>query len=100
MPALENFSLESKESPTRVIYDTIGPDIILNIGESLEEKEELMEIFFTLFITLFIVALPAASFIGWLMSHKAVRGIKEISQIAANIQGGHLDQRVICCTRQ
>ncbi len=95
LPALETISLESKESSTRIIYDVIGPDIILHIGESVEEKEELMAIFFTLFITLFVVALPAASFIGWLMSHKAVRGIKEISQIAANIQGGHLDQRVI-----
>lgn len=80
--------------PTREIYGRIGDDVILHIGESMEEKAELLETLRSISAVTLLFVLPLASIVGWMMSRKAVRGIDEVSRIAATIQRGQLDTRV------
>lgn len=80
--------------PTREIYGRIGDSVILHIGESMEEKAELLETLRSISAVTLLFVLPLASIVGWMMSRKAVRGIDEVSRIAATIQRGQLDTRV------
>lgn len=91
---LRTVEVGGQEYATRIVYGRIGPQVILQIGESVEESEEMLEVLFAVFAVVFLLAIPISSFIGWVMARKAVRGIEEVSETAAHIHGGHLDQRV------
>ena len=91
---LRTVEVEGQEYATRIVYGRIGPEVVLQIGETVEESKEMLEVLFAVFAVVFLLAVPIASFVGWAMARKAVRGIEEVSEIAAHIEGGHLDQRV------
>ncbi len=91
---LQTMDFSSQEYDTRVVYGYIAPDVILHAGESIEEKEEIMEILITVISVMFIIVIPLASMVSWLMARRAVQGIEEISRTASNIESGHLDKRV------
>ncbi len=93
-PVMGTVELAEREFGTRNVYSRIGPDLILHLGEYLEEKEELMEILGSVFMAVFLLMIPLSSCIGWLMARRAVKGIREVSRVAASTEGGHLDQRV------
>lgn len=90
----QSIEISGHEYATRVIYGVIAPGTILHIGESLEEQVEVMEVLLVVFSVMFVLVVPLASFVGWLMARQAVQGIEEVSQTAANIESGQLDQRV------
>lgn len=79
---------------TQEIYGRVGEDTVLHIGESMEEKTELLETLQSIYAAMLLFVLPLASFVGWFMSHKAVKGVEEVSRIAATIERGQLDVRV------
>ena len=91
---LETIEFSSQEDDTRVAYGLIGPNTILQIGESTEEKEEIMDLLLAVFTSLFFIAVPIASTIGWLMTKRGVKGIEKISNVAMDIRNGKFDQRV------
>ncbi len=91
---LRTIEEDGRDYATRIIYGRIGPDVVLHIGETVEDKEEMMAMVLTLFAVMFLLAIPIASFVGWVMARQAVRGIEEVSNTAAHIEAGHLDQRV------
>ncbi len=93
-PVLVSISIPKQQYDTRTIYSKIGPQTILHLGESMEEKEELMELLLFIFTTMSLAVIPLAGFIGWLMARRATRGIEEVSHTAALIQSGQLDKRV------
>ncbi len=92
---LRTVEVDGQEYATSIAYGRIGPEVILQIGETVEEKEEMMELLFAVFGVMFLLGIPIASFVGWLMARQAVRGIEEVSETAAHIEGGHLGQRVV-----
>ena len=72
----------------------MGPGIVLQIGETLEKKEEIMELLFMVFAGMVFLGIPLASGVGWLIARKAVSGIEEVSRAAKDIERGHLDRQV------
>jgi signal transduction histidine kinase len=84
----------NQEYPARIILGRIGPDIVLQIGETLEKKEEIMELLFMVFAGMVFLGIPVASGVGWLIARKAVCGIEEVSRAAKDIERGHLDRQV------
>ena len=78
----------------REVIGSIGQGYIVHIGESLEEKEELLETLLISFIVTLLIVLPLSGLIGWMMVRNAARGLEEVSAIAARIQKGQLDDRV------
>ena len=100
LPVLETVEFPNQEYPARIILGRIGPDIVLQIGETLEKKEEIMELLFMVFAGMVFLGIPVASGVGWLITRKAVGGIEEVSRAAKDIEGGHLDRQVTVKARE
>ena len=93
-PVLQTVKFENQEFDTRTIYGVIGPNTILHIGESLEEKEEIMELLLVIFAVMFALVIPLASAVGWAMARRAVQGVEEVTRAAVDIEHGAFDRRV------
>ncbi len=91
---LQTLSLPGQDYPARMISGLIGPNTIIQIGETLGKKEEIMELLFMVFAVMFFLGIPLASGVGWAIARKAVTGIEEVSRAAQAIEGGNLDRRV------
>lgn len=94
LPMLETMEFPNQEYPARIVLGRIGPDIVLQIGETLEKKEEIMELLFMVFAGMVFLGIPLASGVGWLIARKAVSGIEEVSRAAKDFEQGHLDRQV------
>jgi len=93
-PVLETISLETQEADTRMVFGAISDQHLLVIGESLEERDDIMEILSTAFVLVFLVALPLILLLIWLLTRRAVRGIRHVSDVANDITRGQLGRRV------
>lgn len=82
------------ESETRVVYGRISPDYMMVIGESNEERDDVMELLFIVFMVVFLITLPLASLMVWLLTRRSIAGIKSVSNAAQHIKSGNLDTRV------
>ncbi len=91
---LETLDLAEQEFKVRTVYGSIGPDLVLQIGESLEEDTEFLELHRTVFIPLMAVMVIIAAIVGWLMARRALTGVEEVTQTAVQISKGALDKRV------
>jgi heavy metal sensor kinase len=93
-PILKTLKLEEHAHKTRTIYGRIGPDHILQIGQSLEDDEEFLEIFRNIFGITLVVLMVAATLIGWFMARRALGGVEDVTRIAMEISKGALEKRV------
>ena len=77
-----------------MITAVIGFDLILQIGESLEEADEYLEIFRNLFSILTGILIIASAFIGWYLAKRALSDMADVTRTAADISLGDYDRRV------
>lgn len=85
---------EGDDFPTRVVSAPIGPDLWLQIGESMEDRSEFMGLILRLFSLTFLVVVALAAVIGWVLARRALRGVEEVSRAAAEVAEGRLEGRV------
>jgi heavy metal sensor kinase len=90
----ETLDLPEHEFHVRTVYGIIGPDLVLQIGESLQEDTEFLEIHRQIFVPLMAVMVIIAAFVGWLLAKRAMRGVEEVTETAIEISEGALDKRV------
>lgn len=93
-PIVSTAKFPGQEFETHMVYGAVGPDLVLNIGESFEEKHDLLEIIQEVLAVILVLAIPLASLISWFMAKQAVRGIERVSRTAEQIKLGKLDMRV------
>lgn len=93
-PDLKTVTLPDREYPARIIVAVIDNGQILQIGESLEENMEFMEIFRNVFAVALIILMIAATLIGWFMARRALAGVEAVTRTAMEISEGALDKRV------
>ncbi len=93
-PELETLDLESREEESRVIYGALSREYVMVLGESLEERDEIMELLMLAILAIFLVAIPLASLLVWFLTRRAVRGIEAVSEAARDISRGDLSRRV------
>ncbi len=86
----QTITLADSDDKARMVTAVIGSDIILQIGESLEEADEYMEIFRNLFTILTGFLIMAAAFIGWYLAKRALTDMAEVTQTAEDIYRGIL----------
>jgi heavy metal sensor kinase len=91
---LETLTLPEHEHQVRMVHGIIGPDTILQIGESLEEDEEFLAIFREVFLPIMAIMTIAAALMGWFMARRAMTGVEEVTQTAIEISKGAFDRRV------
>jgi len=90
----QTIDMQGKTYKAKAIYDLITPDILLFTGESTEKTHDIMAFLSRIFISIILLVIPFSSLIGWLMARHAVKGIKEVSRIASELEKGKLDKRV------
>ena len=91
---LETLDLPEHEFQVRSVYGIIGTDLVLQIGESLEEDTEFLEIHREIFVPLMAAMVIIAAFVGWLLAKRALSGVEEVTETAIEISEGALDKRV------
>jgi signal transduction histidine kinase len=87
-------SNDDDDFEARLITAVIGPQTVLQIGETLEEVEEYLEIFRNLLLILIGILIVLSSIIGWLLARQAVVDMKQVSRTAEEISSGAYDKRV------
>jgi signal transduction histidine kinase len=92
--AIQNQAFEEREDKARMITAIIGQDSVLQLGESLEEVDEYLDIFLKLFSILVISLIIVSAFIGWLLARRATIDMQEVTETAEEISSGSYDRRV------
>jgi len=84
-----------QEHKARIIYGTIGPGVILQIGESQKKDDEFLERFLYGLVVIMALIIPFSTCIGWIMGKRALQGVEKVTLTAMRISsGGDLEQRV------
>lgn len=94
-PDLRTISIERQGIKARVVTGRLGPDRVMQIGESMQARNEIMEVIMVALAFVFLLALPLAGFLGWMVTRQATDSIKRVSIAARDIQEGKLSSRVI-----
>jgi len=93
-PILETLDLPTRDHPVRAVYGAIARDLIVEIGESVEDDEEfvaaLLRGFVAPLFTFVLLGVPA----GWFLARRALRGVEDVTRTATEIAAGALDRRV------
>jgi len=91
---LETFVIPNRPYPFRVLTASIAPDMIIQIGQSLEDDERLIEACReVLSVILGLIALLSAVG-GYLFARRALAGVGEVTKTADEISKGAFDRRV------
>jgi signal transduction histidine kinase len=90
----QTLSVPERDFKARMISAIIGPDTVLQIGETLEETAEYLNIFRNLFIILMISLMIVSAVIGWFLAKRALLDMKEVTQTAEEISNGSYNRRV------
>jgi heavy metal sensor kinase len=92
--ALETVSLDGRRDQVRILYALIGPGVILQIGQSMENYARIIDAFRGIFLTTMALLIALATGVGWFMARRAVSGVEAITRTARSISGGTLEKRV------
>lgn len=91
----ERLSSPEREYEVRIIYGTIGPGKILQIGQSIKEEAEFLKILRDVFLSAIGLIMILAAVGGWFMARRAMKGVEEVTETALDIStGGTLERRV------
>ena len=91
---IQNQAFEERDDKARMITAIIGPDSVLQVGESLEEVDEYLGVFFELFSILVISLIIVSAIIGWFLARRATSDMQEVTETAEEISSGSYDRRV------
>ena len=90
----ETMHVQGRRHKARAVYGSIGDRLVIQIGEYLEDDEELLGVFRSVFSAIMIFIIPFATIIGLLMGRHALHGVEQVTQTAMNISTGDLEHRV------
>ena len=93
-PLLASIDSPDSDYQARVVSAVIAPNTVLQIGESLEDVDDYLELFRTLLTGLTIILILVAAFIGWFLARRALVGMQQVTATAEHIARGAYDSRV------
>ena len=93
-PLTETLHLAQREHGIRRVVGAIGPDMLLEIGQSLEADEELIATILQGFLLMLVAVLLLGGPIGWFLARRALGAIGKVTRTADAIARGALDRRV------
>ena len=91
---IQSQAFEKRDDKARMITAIIDSDSVVQIGESLEEVDEYLDIFLKLFSILVISLIIVSAIIGWLLARRATIDMQEVTETAEEISSGSYDRRV------
>jgi hypothetical protein len=75
---VETVAIPEHRYKVRILYGTIGPGKILQIGMSLEGDQRLLEVFRKTFGGTMAVLIVLGAIVGWFMARRALVGVEEV----------------------
>jgi methyl-accepting chemotaxis protein len=90
----ETVILATRRDEVRILYSMIGPGVILQVGQSMENYARIIDAFRGIFLTTMALLIGLATGVGWFMARRAVSGVEAITRTAQGISGGTLEKRV------
>ena len=93
-PVFDTMVIAKRKSEIRVCYGMIGPGILLQLGQSMEEYTRFIEAFKKIFIAAMSLLVVLAALAGWFIARRAVSGIEAVTRTARQIADGALEKRV------
>ena len=93
-PVLNTISLPDRKHNIRILYAPIGRNIILQLGQSMENYTRFIEVFRKIFVTTMASLFVFAAIIGWFMARRALAGVEAVTRTARQISEGSLKERV------
>ncbi|MBT8372548.1 MAG: HAMP domain-containing histidine kinase [Deltaproteobacteria bacterium] len=93
-PIFDTISIPDRKHRIRVLYATIGPGTIIQLGQSMESHTRIIEVFRRVFITTMAILFFLAVIVGWFMARRALVGVETVTQTARRISEGSLEKRV------
>jgi len=93
-PVFDTISLPDRKHNIRVLYAIVGRNIILQLGQSMENHTRFIEAFRRIFVTTMASLFIFAAIIGWFMARRALAGVEAVTRTARQISEGSLKERV------
>ena len=93
-PIFDTIKLSDRKHKIRILYAVIGPGLILQLGQSMENHTRIIEVFRKVFITTMVILFALAIVVGWFMARRALVGVATVTQTARRISEGSLEKRV------
>ncbi|HXV78540.1 MAG TPA: ATP-binding protein [Candidatus Binatia bacterium] len=93
-PILETITIPNRSDEVRILYASLSPTVIVQIGQAMESQARLLEAFKRIFIITMSLLIVVAAGVGWFMARRAVSGIQAVTHTAQKISGGSLEERV------
>ena len=91
----ETITIPERDQQVRIVYGMIGPGVILQLGQSMENYTRFIEAFKKIFVATMAFLVFLAVLIGWFMARQALAGLGEVTRTAQRISaGGTLQERV------
>ena len=90
----DTIEIPERRHTVRILYAVIGPGILLQLGQSMENIARFIDAFQKIFVTTMGVLIFFAAVIGWFMARRAVSGVESVTRTAQQISEGALGQRV------
>jgi heavy metal sensor kinase len=92
-PVIETTALSAKLR-VRILYGIIGPGLLLQLGQSMENQARFIEAFQSIFMAVMAVLILFSAGVGWFMARRATIGVEAVTKTAKRISDGAMDQRV------
>ncbi len=93
-PIFDTVTIPDRTHKIRILYAVIGPGMILQLGQSMENHTRIIEVFRQVFITTMVILFAMAVVVGWFMARRALVGLETVTQTARRISEGSLEKRV------
>ena len=93
-PVFSTASLPERKHNIRLLYAIVGRNIILQLGQSMENYTRFIEAFRKIFVTTMASLFVFAAIIGWFMARRALAGVEAVTRTARQISEGSLKERV------
>jgi heavy metal sensor kinase len=90
----ETMSVPNQKDEIRVLYIVLGPGIIMQIGQTMENFSRFFDIFKRIFITTMAFLIFLSAGVGWFMARRAVSGVEAVTEAARKISGSTFEERV------
>ncbi|MBU4316566.1 MAG: HAMP domain-containing protein [Proteobacteria bacterium] len=92
-PVIETTAISQKHK-VRILYGIIGPGILLQLGQSMENQTRFIEAFQRMFMAVMAALIVFSAWIGWFMARRATLGVEAVTKTAKYIAEGAMDERV------
>ena len=84
----------ARQDRLRTVIGKLGPGLVIEIGQSLEDDQEFIVEIMHGFIVTLVAVLALGGPIGWFMANRALRGVRDVTHTAREIAAGALERRV------